>query len=218
MFHDNQIGKYLRLGTHPNPPIYSRHAIITSPSHPSAINDQDMAVNVIARRGTKKYCRTRKALRITPAAGGDALENLAAANGVAAERSGVVRCHITRSNCIHVDPFGRPFVRECFRELGDAALGRGVGGHKDTALKRKNRGNVYDFPGLPLPEHLLTSKLRETKDSRKVDGNHLVPIFGREFRRGRAPNRTGVIHDDVDRTEFTTRFLHYSPTAFTTPS
>src|SRR5260370_38722070 len=102
MFHDNQIGKYLRLGTHSNPPIYSRHAIVTSPSQPSAINDQDMAVNVIARRGTKKYCRTRKVLRITPAAGGDALEDLAAANGGAAEAGRVVRCHITKSNSIHV--------------------------------------------------------------------------------------------------------------------
>src|SRR5260370_19143818 len=132
-------------------------AIITSSSQISVINDQDMAVNVIARRGTKKYCRTRKVLRITPAAGGDSLENLAAANGGAAERGRVVRCHITRSNCIHVDPFGRPFVGECFCEPGGAPLGRRVRGHKDTALKRKNRGNVYDCPGLPLPEHLLTS-------------------------------------------------------------
>src|SRR5260370_16418147 len=209
MFHDNQIGKYLRLGTHPNPPIYSRNAIITSPSQPSAINDQDMAVNVIARRGTKKYCCTRKVLRIAPAAGGDPLENLAAANGVAAERGRVVRCHITRSNRIHVDPFGRPFVRECFCELGDAALGRGVGGHKDTALKRKNRGNVYDFPGLPLAEHLLTSKLRETKDSRKVDGNHFVPIFGREFRPGRRPNPPAFLPAVTIPTHSTYRLLVY---------
>src|SRR5260370_21287350 len=104
MFHEKQIGKYVRLGSNSNPPIYSRHAIVTSPSQPSAINDQDMAVNVIARRGTKKYCRTRKVLRITPAAGGDALENLAAANGGASERGRVVPFHINRSNCIHLYP------------------------------------------------------------------------------------------------------------------
>src|SRR5260370_22177541 len=98
MFHDNQIGKYLRLGPHSNPPIHSRHAIVTSPSQPSAINDQDMAVNVIARRGTKKYSCTCKVLRITPAAGGAPLENLTAANGVAPGRGRVVRCHITRSH------------------------------------------------------------------------------------------------------------------------
>src|SRR5260370_37534331 len=104
MFHDNQIGKYLRLGTHSNPPIHSRHAIVTSPSQPSAINDQDMAVNVIARRGTKKYCCTCKVLRITPEAGGHPLENLAPANGVDAERGPSVRCHTTTTNRLPHEP------------------------------------------------------------------------------------------------------------------
>src|SRR6266404_3599737 len=166
-----------------------------------------MAMDVIARRGTKKYCRTRKVLRITPAACGNPLDNLAVANGVAAERGGVVRSHVTRSNRVHVDPFRRPFVRECFRELGDAAFGCSVGGYEDTALKRKQRCDVYDFSGFPLLEHLLTSKLREMKDSRKINGNHFVPIFSREFRRGCAPNCAGVIHEDVDRAEFSDRFL-----------
>src|SRR5260370_3311813 len=124
MFHDNQIGKYLRLGTHSNPPIYSRHAIITSPSQPSAINDQDMAVNVIARRGTKKYCRTRKVLRITPAAGGDALQNLVAANRVAAEHGRVLRCSLTTRHCVPLNPPVRPLLVEHYVQHVVAALCR----------------------------------------------------------------------------------------------
>src|SRR5712664_2871110 len=110
MFHDNQIGKHLPLGAHLNPPIYPHYAIVTSASQPSAIHDQDMAVNVIARRRTKEYCRTCEILRIAPAAGGNALENLAVANGVFAERACIVGRYVTRSNRVDVDPLGRPFI------------------------------------------------------------------------------------------------------------
>src|SRR5258707_3988990 len=113
-----------------------------------------MAMDVIARRGTKKYCRTRKVLRITPAACGNPLDNLAVANGVAAERGGVVRSHVTRSNRVHVDPFRRPFVRECFRELGYAAFVCSVGGHEDNRLKRKQQFEGYELSGGCLLEDL----------------------------------------------------------------
>src|ERR1700686_2726698 len=214
MIHHDQVREHLRLGAHLNPPTYSADPIIISASQPSAINDQDMAVNVIAGRGTKKHRRTGNVLRLAPTAGRNSLENLATADGVTAQRGCVGRRHVAWSNGVHIDSLGRPFVRERFRQLGDAALGCGVRGYKNTALKRKQGSNVYNFPGLPLLEHLLTCKLREAKDSAKVDGNHLVPIFSGEFRRGCAPNGAGVIHEDVDGAKVSDRFLDQLRTDF----
>src|SRR5260221_3911325 len=116
-----------------------------------------MAMDVIARRGTKKYCRTRKVLRITPAACGNPLDNLAVANGVAAERGGVVRNHVIRSNRVHVDPFRRPFVPECLRELGHAAFGCSVRRHEDNAPERKPRSDGYEFFLVSPPEQPLSN-------------------------------------------------------------
>src|SRR5437660_2605984 len=136
-----------------------RDAMVSSPSQPATINDQNMAVNVIARRGAKKYRRSCEIIRITPAARGNPLENLPVANRVIAECGGVVRGHVPRRNRVHVDPLGGPFVRKRFRQLRNAALGCSVSGHQNSSLKGEQRSNVQDFAATPSLQHVPAGKL-----------------------------------------------------------
>src|SRR6266702_8881256 len=146
-----------------------------------------MAMYVVAGRGTKKDCRTCKIGGLSPAAGGYALQDRAVAHGIVAKRGRVVGGHVTRRDGVHVNPLGSPFIRKCAGKLHYPALCRSIGRDQDSALKGKHGGNVQYFPTSALLEHLSRSELGEPEHGSQIDGNHLIPIFGRIVGGGRAP-------------------------------
>ena len=74
--------------------------------------------------------------RRAPPPGGDAREDVAAANGIVAQRLGVVGGHVAGRDRVHVGPVRCELVRERAREAEDPALRRGAGDHADPALER----------------------------------------------------------------------------------
>src|ERR1700730_572898 len=176
--------------------------VFISPSQPSAISDEDMAVHVVASRGTQKYGRACDVVRLAPTASWNALENLPTADRIVAQGGRVVGSHVAGRNRIYVDTLDRPLVRQGLCELCNATFGCSVRRHEDPPLKRQHRCNVYDLSRFRLREHLLTGELREVEGRRQINGNDLIPIFRGDFCRRRAPNCTGVIHKDVDGPEF----------------
>jgi hypothetical protein len=86
-------------------------------------------------------------LRLAPAAGRYAFEDLAGAVGIGAKRLGVVGRHVARRNRVDGDAVGRQLVGQRLGQAGDAVLGGGVGGDADAALEGKQRGDVDDAPG-----------------------------------------------------------------------
>src|ERR1700683_167879 len=101
---------------------------------------------------------------MSPASGWDALQNLSCAFGILLERFGIVGVHVPRRNRIDVDALRGPFIGEGLGELANAAFGRSVRRHHDTALKREQRGDVNDFAA-PALEHVPPRVLRKTKDT-----------------------------------------------------
>ena len=65
------------------------------------------------------------------------LQTLSARLGIVAQRDRVVGSDVTRRDGVHLHAVRGPFVGQRFGELADAALGRGISGHRDAALKRQ---------------------------------------------------------------------------------
>src|SRR6516225_6641228 len=126
-----------------------------SSSKPAAIHHENVTVNVVGRRRTQKNDSSRKIIRLTPSSAGYAVENLAAAYGIASQGRGIVGFHVPRSDRIHVDALGSPFVGKGFGELGHASFCCGVGRHKNSSLEGQYRGDVHDFSALGSREHVF---------------------------------------------------------------
>ena len=114
-------------------------------AHPAAVYGEDGSGDVVGGGGGKEEGGTGEILRLAPAAGGDALEDLAVAGFVGLEGFGVGRCEVARGDGVDLDVFRRPLVGEGLGELGDSALGCGVGGDADAALEAEEGGDVDDL-------------------------------------------------------------------------
>src|SRR5207248_11034276 len=88
-------------------------------AQPAAVDDEDVAGDVVTGgRGEEKGC-AGEVFGLAPAAGGDALKNLAVAGLVGLEGFGIGRGEVAGSDGIDLDPAAGPFVRQSLRELGD---------------------------------------------------------------------------------------------------
>src|SRR6478672_2736339 len=118
-----------------------------------------MTVDVVASRGTQKHRRSRKISRFPPAARWNAVENLPATDWIIPQRLRVVRRHVTGRDSVHVDPFRRPLISECSRELRHATFRRRVSRHQNSALEGKHGRDIQNFSARSLLEHLTCGKL-----------------------------------------------------------
>src|ERR1035437_2280908 len=168
-----------------------------SPPHPTAVDNQYVAVDVIAGRCGKKYRRASDILRRPPSSGGDALKNLPAALRVGAKRGGIIRRHVAGSNCVDVHSFWRPFVGQCLGQLRDSTLGRRISRNEYTALERKQGRDVDDLSA-PLGHHPPPRELAEPKNAVQVNLDDVVPVRERELHGRRAVNDSGVVDQNID--------------------
>src|SRR5258708_10319530 len=127
--------------------LYKYGAVICPPSsaHPSAVNHEHMAVNVITRRGRKKHGGSTNVVRFSPSRRWDAFENLAVANFIALQRGGVVGAHVARRDRVHVHALRCPFVGQRFGQLHDRPLGRSIRRNGIATLKSKQRSDIDYF-------------------------------------------------------------------------
>jgi len=159
-------------------------------------------VDVITGWGTEEDRGSCEIGGVAPAAGGNAVEYCAVARGVVAQGGGVVRGHVAGGDGVHVDSLGGPFIRECPGQLDHASFRRGICGNQNSTLKGKHRGNVEDFSGSALLEHLTGGELGEAKDGGEIDGDDLVPIFWGIVGGGRAADDSSVVDEDIEGAKF----------------
>ena len=79
-------------------------------------------MHVAGRIGSKKDNGTLEIFRLAPASGWNASEDLLAAERIISEGFSIVGCDVTRSDCVDIDSFGRPFVGKGHRQLSDSPL------------------------------------------------------------------------------------------------
>src|SRR5262249_22035970 len=120
--------RWLRVGLLPD---------IISPSHPTAVDDQRVAIQIIARSRRKKHSGTGKIARFTPAAGRNSLKYLAVTRFIRSQRRSVGRYHITGGDRVDVHIRFSPFVCKGFREPRNPGFRCRIGGNCNTALKRE---------------------------------------------------------------------------------
>ena len=143
---------------------------------PASVDGQDRAVDVLRRRRREEDGGAGDVGRLAPAAGGDALEDRAAAVGVGAQGLGVVGLDVARRDGVDVDALRRPLVREQPGQPGDPVLGGGVGRDADAALEGEQRGDVDDGAAGPPREDAAGERLGEEEDGLEVDVDDLVPV------------------------------------------
>src|SRR5262249_38867278 len=102
--------------------LHARDRAGCSPCQPTAIHGKHVSVNVVAGCGTKKNRGAGQIFGIAPASSRNALEYLTAAHRIVAESGGIVRCHVTGSDGVHVDAFGGPLIGERLGQLREASL------------------------------------------------------------------------------------------------
>lgn len=83
-----------------------------STAHPSTVNNETLARDIVRSLGCEVDDGTLKVLRGTPAAGGDTLEDLARTVLVRNERLVHVGSNVSGSDSVHVDTLGSPAVRK----------------------------------------------------------------------------------------------------------
>ncbi len=132
-----------------------------------------------------------------PASGRDPLEDLATPRRILPERLRVVGRDVAGDHRVDVDALARPLVRERLRQLGDAALARGIARHRDPTLEREQRGDEDDLPG-PALQHPLADLSGEHELGGEVGRDHRVPRLVGVLGRGLPHDRSGVVHEDVD--------------------
>ena len=119
--------------------------------------------------------------------------------GIGAQRGGVVRLDIARSDGIHVEAVPRPFVGQRLGQPCHTVLGRRIGRNPDAALKRQQRGDVDDRAG-GLPRHHGAGKgLRGEEHRFQVQVDHRVPVILGKLHRIGAADDACVVHQNVDR-------------------
>ena len=160
-----------------------------------------------ARR--QEHGRTADVAGVAPAAGGDALLDLAVARLVGLQRGGVVGGDIARRDGVHIDAPGRPFVCEQLGEAGDAALRRGVARHADAALEGEERGDVDDL-ARALGQHVATGRLAEEEGGLEVGVDHRVPILLGKVDAVGAADDAGIIDEDVEAAELLQRLVDHA--------
>src|SRR5271157_1096743 len=172
-----------------------------SPRHPTAIDHQHMAVQIIAGGGSQENGNAGEILGSTPAAGGDAVEDGAAAGGIGAQSGGIVGGHIAGSDGVDVDALGGPFIGERLGQLGDCAFGGGIGRDQDAALEGQQRSDVDNFAAA-LCEHVAAGQLAEAEDRVEIDLDDVGPIPGGIIHGRGAADDAGIVNEDVDGAEF----------------
>src|SRR5579863_9518609 len=161
-----------------------------------------MAVDIITGSGAEEDRCSREIGGVTPAACGNALEDLAAAGRIIPQGGGVVCSHIAGGDGIDVDSLGGPLVRESPGQLDHAPFRRSICGNQNSALKGEHGGNVEDFSGSALLEHLTRGELGEAKYGGQIDRDDLIPIFVRILGGGRAPDNSSIVDEDIERAKF----------------
>ena len=107
-------------------------------------------MDVVGRgRGEEHECAGH-VVRLTPATGGDPLEDLPRSRLVLPQRAGVVGRDLARRDRVDVHAVGSPLVGERLRQLRDPALAGGVAGDGDAALEREHRGDEDDLAAAVL--------------------------------------------------------------------
>ena len=95
-----------------------------SARQPAAVNGECVAMDIGGGARCQEHGRAANVVGVAPAAGGDALLDLAVARFVGLQRGSVVGGDIARRDGVYIDAPGRPFVCEQLGEAGDAALRR----------------------------------------------------------------------------------------------
>lgn len=87
-----------------------RGAALELAREPAAVDDEDVAADVVARWGSKENGGTGYILRRAPASGGDALEDLTGAGGVALEGFSEVGGHVAGGDGVDLNAVRGPLV------------------------------------------------------------------------------------------------------------
>ena len=164
-------------------------------------------MDIVAGGRCEKDDCAGKVFRLSPATGGNAIEDLACPHGVVLQGLSIVRGHVAGCNGVDVDAFGSPLIGEGLGELSYAALGRCIGGYPDATLKGEDRGNVDDFAGA-FGQHVPAGELGEAEDAGEVDVDNRIPVFFGVVGGGRAADDAGVVDEDVDGAEVLDGFIN----------
>ena len=95
-----------------------------------------------------------------------------------------------------------PLVRHQAGDAHYAAFRRGVRRHADPALERKHRGDVDNFAAVTLSDKVLRRSLRHKEHALNVQVHHVVPVFFAEVDRIITTDKTCVVDQNIDMTEF----------------
>ena len=168
------------------------------PSHPAAIDGEHRAGDVVAGGATEIEGGTGDVLRLAPAGGGDALEDLAVAGLVGLQGFGVGGGEVAGGDGVDPDVLWRPLVGEGFCELRDAAFAGRVGGDADASLKAEQAGDVHDLAAGVACDDIAGEELAELEDAGEVDLQDLLPTGEGGVDGGVAVDGAGVVDEDVD--------------------
>src|SRR5438105_389784 len=111
------------------------HRLVPLASHPAAVYDQNVAVDIIAGGGAKKYSSAADVCRFSPLAGGNAFQYLPIAGLIALQGNRVGGAYVAGRNSVDVNSTWSPFVGERLGQLRHSSLGGGIGRHCNASLK-----------------------------------------------------------------------------------
>src|SRR4051794_5397770 len=80
--------------------------------HPAAVDDQNVSIDVVARRRREKYGGARKIVRRAPPSSRDSRADLGESRRVVAQALRVVGREIARRNRVDLGTVSRPLVRQ----------------------------------------------------------------------------------------------------------
>ncbi len=170
-------------------------------AHPSAVDGEDGSGDVVAGGGAEEQCCAGEVRGVSPATGGDALENLAVAGFVGLQGLGVGGGEVAGGDGVDLNALGGPLVSEGLGKLGDAAFGGSVGRDADATLETEKAGDVDDFAGGLARDEVASDELGELEDAGEVDLEDLFPGVEGRVDGGVAVYRAGVVDKDVDAAE-----------------
>src|ERR1700723_1912918 len=137
------------------------------PRKPAAVDDDHSSGNVVTGGRGDEEGGTGKIVRFTPAAGGNAIENLSVARLVLLQRGSVLRSEVAGSDGVDLHIARSPLVSQSFGHLRDAAFGGDVGGDTNASLKRHHGGDVDDLSPAAV-QHLGSGKLAQAKGAGEI--------------------------------------------------
>ena len=166
-------------------------------AHPAAVYGEDGSSDVVACGRAEEESCSGEVLRLPPAGGWDALEDLAIAGFVGLEGFGVGGAEVAGSYGVDLNAFGRPLVGESLGELGNATFAGGVGGDADASLEAEKGGDVDDF-AVPAGNHVASGELGELEGASEVDLKDVIPVFENDLFGCGAVDGACVVDEDVD--------------------